>query len=57
MQAILDSKNGRYINAISIESLYDFIVDCYLQYGSMNKLKEANNVIEVVEQMLKRKTN
>ena len=22
MQAILDSKNGRYINAISIESLY-----------------------------------
>lgn len=55
MQAILDSKNGRYINAISIESLYDFIVDCYLQYGSMNKLKEANNVIEVVEQMLKKK--
>lgn len=55
MQAILDSKNGRYINAISIESLYDFIVNCYLQYGSMSKLKEANNVIEVVEQMLEKK--
>lgn len=55
MQAILDSKYGRYINAISIEGLYNFVVDCYLQYGDINKLKQANDVIEIVEAMLKKK--
>ena len=55
MENILNSDDGKYINYITIDSLYNFTIDCLKQFGSELQIRCANEVIKVVEAMLKKK--
>lgn len=55
MEAILEDDLGKNIKAIHIESLNDFVVKALKEYGTTNKLNQANQVWNMLEQLMKKK--
>lgn len=55
LEQILNGESGKYINAIKIDGLKDFVKESLLKYGDTNKVLKANTVTELLEKMLIKK--
>lgn len=55
IDSLLEDEIGRHITGLTLEELKQFVLHTYRIYGSTNKLNEANQIIDVMLAMLKKR--